>query len=1387
MTRSISLIFLVLFSTVSAQKASFKSSRYLLEMLSDAFETADYKIGLGRSKDLKSAIEKEEGSQSITIGHVHAWKAIMHASLSDFDQYASELDSAKSILEKHPPDTLAVQKAYLTLAKAEAIYGNYQEAILILDNHQPELDSNYALYYDYIYTRELYKFELGYLLEVKENIVQCRVDVESIHDTTMAFKLLRSKILFLDFDVAFELREYGKCSSLYLNHEGWVHATFKYGYGVKAHLFYRYGKVLAHERDYAEANKFFRKSYGSARRYYKLHAPFFIKLQQERINNLLKDAKEPEANYWVNDLDVRVLSYYGKNSVAFLDHKLNEVQLSIEQDDWRNAKSILGNILNKDKRYPADHFGQIKRKKLSYDISLKLGDIKEAQKTIQSLVQLVKEKYSEKAPIYHIYNLEAFKFQFTYTNNIQRLDSAYKESLNNYVGKHLSEHHELYYLYAFGLVDLYRLNEDYARADSTISYLLKEVNTSSKYIKARILTFSSEIKTHRGEYKVSSDQIRKALWILKNDKEKKGKCGYAEAHRKKAFLFKEIGNIKGAKHSYADADRVFSDQLFSVNQTSIKENGWLEILEGRYRKTEKLLKHELISNENKVGAAHYSNVDMLLYLAEIEMELGHFSIAQEYLSTAEKIAVKVLGVNSEMHAKILMDYRYFYESIGNFDKSEESVAKALEILSLNFGLNHIKTAVPKSALALAIGLNHKEFQEKEITLKTKELLEYCENLIVEAKNSVLNDFGDNNPLYAKVVENTGKFQLLSLDLEESTVNITTARNIWVNSLGESNVYTSRLDFLLGEIAYFDSSYTAALEHFTASQKGFQDLFGVRHPSYVEALGISARMYYILGDIKQSIHTSNEVVEKSLAYINTIFPSLSERGKADYWSKIKEHFEFFNTLVFTQAKEYPSLVGKAFDINLQTKAILLNSSLKTKNFIKQSGDTLLVNAYEEWMDKKSLLISAVSMGQVERKGEGIDLIVLEGEIEQLEKYLSQQAVGFNGMKTNGKVHKWQDLGKVLGKEDQVIEIIAFRVFDKGFSDSIWYAVMEVNSSTKGNPSYSLIKEGSELHSSAISYYRNCIKYNFADDLSYGQFWQPIESLITKKGKVYISFDGVYNRLTLETILLPSKEYVIDKYQLIPIGTSRDLLEAKDKEESSLEKTAFLVGNPTFYPSTYDKQLSWIQLEGTEIEVTELSTSLQNENWTTEVLKNEAATEERVKSMHSPTVFHIATHGFYVEVEEDLGNDFNKVITNTAANPLLRSGLLLTNGGELFDDSKPYEFNKADGILTAYEAMNLDLAETDLVVLSACETGLGEVEFGEGVFGLQRSFVVAGAQSIIISLFKVSDEVTTELMLNFYKHWNNNMSKHEAFIAAKKHIMAKYDKVKYWGSFVMIGRD
>ena len=178
-----------------------------------------------------------------------------------------------------------------------------------------------------------------------------------------------------------------------------------------------------------------------------------------------------------------------------------------------------------------------------------------------------------------------------------------------------------------------------------------------------------------------------------------------------------------------------------------------------------------------------------------------------------------------------------------------------------------------------------------------------------------------------------------------------------------------------------------------------------------------------------------------------------------------------------------------------------------------------------------------------------------------------------------------------------------------------------------------------------------------------------------------------------------------------------------------------------------------------------------------MNKDQATESHLKSIDNPRVLHIATHGYFSA----------EIINSSVDRVFLNSGLMLSGASHgLYNKryNRPIEKGE-DGILTAYEAMNLQLDGTELVVLSACETGLGTVKNGEGVYGLQRAFKVAGAENIIISLWRVDDQTTQKLLTYFYEGWLKHQDKHKAFREAQAQLRTEYLYPYYWGAFVMIG--
>ena len=347
----------------------------------------------------------------------------------------------------------------------------------------------------------------------------------------------------------------------------------------------------------------------------------------------------------------------------------------------------------------------------------------------------------------------------------------------------------------------------------------------------------------------------------------------------------------------------------------------------------------------------------------------------------------------------------------------------------------------------------------------------------------------------------------------------------------------------------------------------------------------------------------------------------------------------------------------------------------------------------------------------------------------------------------------------------------------------------------------------------NHYIKSINQKTYDNLSYKNFWEKIEKKIENATKVYISPEGVYNNINIGSLLnTGTQKYLVEEIDIKILGNSRDIINQKAFPKSSGE--IVLIGNPTFnldYKNN-EKSKNNISLEkknkvdfGKTMlnknliskiergEFSELKYAEQEINFIKKIINKkspntkvsifirENAREEIVKSLESPKILHIATHGKY----------FNKAVTSNSnrsetINPLLNSVLFFA-GAESSIKSSPassIEFNIEDGILSAYEARNLNLQETELTVISSCESALGEIKPGEGSYSMQRAFLEAGSQSVITTLWKINDQTTMGFMSVFYSEYFENNSIEEAFKIAQNEIKSKYDLPYYWAAFVLI---
>jgi CHAT domain-containing protein len=518
------------------------------------------------------------------------------------------------------------------------------------------------------------------------------------------------------------------------------------------------------------------------------------------------------------------------------------------------------------------------------------------------------------------------------------------------------------------------------------------------------------------------------------------------------------------------------------------------------------------------------------------------------------------------------------------------------------------------------------------------------------------------------------------------------------------------------------------------------------------------------------------MDKSLDFINRYFPPMSEAEKTKYWDVLHPRFQRFYNYCLEASVTNPAVAQTMYNYQIATKGLLLNTTNKIKKAIFASGNNELIKDYVAWLDKKETLARYYSLSKEDLSNQKIDLPTLEKEANDMERSLSQRSSDFSQGYGADNVD-FSQIASVLTDQEATVEFIRIQSYDKNFTADSKYAALIL---TKGmaTPKLVVLDNGNQLETRYAKFYRNAIQQKSADTYSYDQFWARVDPALAGKKILYISADGVYNQISLNTLKKNDGPYLLNQYDLITVGNSKDILELKNRKTVAAKKNAFLLGFPDYGGDAV------AALPGTKVEIDNLIKILKTGGYQTTPYVQKTATEAILKSLKGPAIVHIATHGYFQPDVEQSAAGVNQ--ENARNNPLLRSGLLLAGASPtLKGELMPNLESNDNGVLTAYEAMNLDLEGTDLIVLSACETGLGDVRAGEGVYGLQRAFLVAGAKAMVMSLWKVDDAATQALMTNFYTNLAKGGSKAKAFKQAQLQLMTKYKDPYYWGAFVMVG--
>ncbi|WP_188465150.1 CHAT domain-containing protein [Bizionia arctica] len=543
---------------------------------------------------------------------------------------------------------------------------------------------------------------------------------------------------------------------------------------------------------------------------------------------------------------------------------------------------------------------------------------------------------------------------------------------------------------------------------------------------------------------------------------------------------------------------------------------------------------------------------------------------------------------------------------------------------------------------------------------------------------------------------------------------------------------------------------------------------------------------------------NQIVSKNDAY----FHLLSDTEREILYIDFTDEFEFLNTHLLLNSE--PTFLEEYLNLRFYFKSLLLYNSKQSEiqnqkaisNYQQLKENTALLNTYFEEGEEFSAEIEELQYNN-----------------RELEKSLSSE---------NSKLEtpSLEKLTKELKDKEAYVEIIRINKQSRSatkdklnilnkFTDSIYYGAFIVKK--HGTPKFVIIDSTSALEKDYLKTYQNYsvgeLKYK-KDISSYNLFFKPIEKELEGIETLYLVADGAYNSINTEAFFNTEKnQYVIDYLYIKPILSARSLFHRNEINKNTENLTAILVGNPDYelenfnIPNSddvvldtsisillrsYNSSRTISYLPGTEREIQTISTILEADNWETKLYHLKTATEDNIKEIASPRILHLATHGYFIN-DESLKSTNNKLFGISSNyvqdNSLLKSGLLFAGAqntiyGNIIELSN-------NGILTAQEAKSLNLKDTELVVLSACETGKGDSVTGEGIYGLQRSFMLAGAKSVIMSFWSVNDDTTQKLMTSFYTNWiEKGIPKYEAFRLAKLKLKDEFPEPFYWAPFILI---
>jgi len=756
---------------------------------------------------------------------------------------------------------------------------------------------------------------------------------------------------------------------------------------------------------------------------------------------------------------------------------------------------------------------------------------------------------------------------------------------------------------------------------------------------------------------------------------------------------------------------------------------------GRLKEAVPLYKRSLAIWENAYGPDHVDVAVALRDLGDLYILQGKYTQAEQFHKRALAINEKELGPFHPYLAWNLNSLGKIYIDLGMYAQAEKSLERALDIRERILGVDHMDVTSSLDILALAYGRQSKidmaeDLYNRSLTIKEKAL-------------------GSNHLAAASSLHNLGAICLEQGKLNQADTLFEKSLAIYRNLMGSDNP----------GVAYI-------LEH--------QSQLHRYQGNYMEAMHLAKRAF----NIRKKNFAANAV-------------TLSEKDAVTYSQFIRSSMDNYFTCYFNVKDKNDKVTSSAINIALSGKGRISDELFKRQKILIEEKDSTVVALVD------SLKIYKYQLSRLFVKGPGEDMAGYKKEIDslnmlidELEAELAMKGAGFR------RQHTYEDAGadqisSFMPENSVLIEYIKYNHLHNPDSSSPGYLAIILTD--ENQPDIIDLGETSGIDSLVDLYRKHMLRVSgygtlLEDDLReyqdisvriYNRIWRPIEDYLTGNELVLIAPDGALNMISFAGLLDAEGRYLVEDYTIHYLSCGRDLI--RFQETTIPADGLFAMGDPDYNAPAVAGLTDSLEFDGSanalvycadgnvrmacrgfdglllnplpstrsEIQNILASWSKSTDEPALAYYGHDAC--ERLFKALAPgnRVIHLATHGYFLGGEcwpKLRDTRFHSNLNFAGENPLLLSGLFLAGANDHTWESDTLGIE--DGILTAYEVSAMDLSGTELVVLSACETGLGKVEQGEGVYGLRRAFQMAGAKTVVSALWPVSDKWTAKLMSGLY---------------------------------------